>query len=64
MVNKDDVFAINYSIAKLLNEYVKKQEEAREISNVKIPTTVTRIRQIFHGKELTKHVITKAKDIC
>jgi DNA-dependent protein kinase catalytic subunit len=61
ILNKEDVFGINSPIAKVFFEYVKKQEEARKILNVEIPITAIKIGEIFDGKELTKHVITRAR---
>jgi DNA-dependent protein kinase catalytic subunit len=61
ILNKDDVFGMNSPIAKVFFEHVRKQEEARKILNVAIPTTVIKIGQAFDGKELTKHVITKSR---
>jgi hypothetical protein len=61
ILNKDDVFGLNSSIAKVFYEYVKKQDEARKILNVEISTTGIKIGEIFDGKELTKYVITRAR---
>ncbi|CAF1316968.1 unnamed protein product [Adineta steineri] len=61
ILNKDDVFGGNSSIARVFYDYVKKQEEARKILNVEIPMTAVKITDKFDGKELTKHVIAKAR---
>ncbi|CAF1236923.1 unnamed protein product [Rotaria sordida] len=61
ILNKDDIFGINSSIAKVFYEHLKKQEEARKFLNVEIPITAIKFGQTFDGKELTKHIITRAR---
>ena len=61
ILNKEDVFGLNSSIAKIFYNHIKKQDEARKILNVEIPNTVIKVGQAFDGKELTKHVIARAR---
>ena len=61
ILNKEDVFGMSSSIAKVFYEYIKKQEEARKILNVEIPNNAIKLGENFDGKELTKYVITKAR---
>ncbi|CAF1392236.1 unnamed protein product [Adineta steineri] len=61
ILNKDDVFGLNSSIAKTFYETVKKQEEARKILNVEMPITTIKIGSTMDGKELTKYVIARAR---
>ncbi|CAF0853365.1 unnamed protein product [Rotaria sordida] len=56
-----DIFGINSSIAKVFYEHIKKQDEARKFLNVEIPITAIQIGQTFDGKELTEHIITRAR---
>ncbi|CAF0848203.1 unnamed protein product, partial [Adineta ricciae] len=61
ILNKDDVFGMSSSIARAFYDHVKKQEEARKFLNVETPLAAIKIGEHFDGKELTKHVITKAR---
>ncbi|CAF4662273.1 unnamed protein product, partial [Rotaria sp. Silwood2] len=61
ILNKDDVFGLNSSIAKIFYETVKKQEEARKLLNVEMPITAIKIGSTMDGKELTKYVIARAR---
>ncbi|CAF5142953.1 unnamed protein product, partial [Rotaria sp. Silwood1] len=60
ILNTDDVFGLNSSIAKIFYETVKKQE-ARKILNVEMPITSMKIGSIMDGKELTKYIIARAR---
>jgi len=61
ILNKDEVFGLNSSIAKIFYETVKNQEEARKILNVEMPITAIKIGLTMDGKELTKYVIARAR---
>jgi hypothetical protein len=61
ILNKEDVFGVNSSIAKQFFEVVKSQEEARKILNVEMPITSIKIGSTMDGKELTKYVITRGR---
>ena len=61
ILNKEDVFGMNSSIARMFFDQVRKQEEARKILNVEMPLSAIKIGEIFDGKELTKYVISKAR---
>jgi len=61
ILNKDDVFGLNSSIAKVFYEIVKKQEEARKFLNIEMPITTIKIGSTIDGKELTKYVIARAR---
>lgn len=61
ILNKDDIFGLNSPIAKVFYDHIKKQEEARKILNVETPLTAIKLGATFDGKELTKHVIARAR---
>jgi hypothetical protein len=61
ILNKDDVFGLNSSIAKVFYDTVKNQEEARKILHVDMPITAVKIGEIMDGKELTKYAIARAR---
>ena len=61
ILNKDDVFGMPSPIAKAFFDTVKRQEEARRILNVDAPSTAIKIGAAMDGKELTKHVIARAR---
>ena len=61
ILNKDDVFGLNSSIARIFYETIKKQEEARKILNVDPTQSTIKVGTTSDGKELTKHVITRAR---
>ena len=58
ILNKDDVFGSNSSIARVFYETAKQQEEARKVLNLDIPI---KLGPTIDGKELTKYVIARAR---
>ena len=61
ILNKDDVFGMGSPIARMFYDTVKKHEEARKILNVEMSSSMIRVAPTMDGKELTKHVITRAR---
>ena len=61
ILNKDDVFGVNSSIAKVFYETVKNQEEARRVLSIDMPITAVKIGEVMDGKELTKYAIARAR---
>jgi hypothetical protein len=61
ILNKDDVFGMSSSIARIFYDTVRKQNEAREILRVETPLTAVRVGANIDGKELTKHIIARAR---
>ena len=61
ILNKDDVFGSNSSIARNFYETIRKQDEARKILHVETTSSMIKVGTTFDGKELTKHVIARAR---
>lgn len=61
ILNKEDIFGVNSSIARVFYEHIKKQDEARKLLNVELPASAIKLGATFDGKELTKHVITRSR---
>lgn len=61
ILSKDDLFGLNSPIARVFYETIQKQDEARKILNVNPTSSTIKIGPIMDGKELTKHVIARAR---
>ena len=61
ILNKDDVFGLNSSIAQMFYQKAKTQEQARRVLNMEMPITAVKLGPATDGKELTKYVIARAR---
>jgi DNA-dependent protein kinase catalytic subunit len=61
ILNKEEVFGLNSSIAKVFYDTAKNQEEARKVLHVDMPITAVKIGETMDGKELTKYAIARAR---